>query len=93
LILETNVRYRNNEIDIVAVDKKLNEIAFIEVKTRTGSFFGEPSLAVDSRKLRSMRLVAQAFLKRRLLDNDYRFDIISVLPGSIEHLINVSWSR
>ena len=93
LILETNIRYRNSEIDIVALDQQLDEVVFVEVKTRSKPYFGDPSEAVTQRKMNSLNLVAQTFLSRRQLENDFRFDIISILPGSIEHLTNVAWSR
>jgi putative endonuclease len=92
-ILDTNVRIRNVEIDIIALDSELDELVFIEVKTRSQPFYGDPSHAVDYFKLKSMQSVAAAFRRERHLDKDYRFDIISILPGEIEHFENVTWNR
>lgn len=67
------------EIDIIALDIELDEIVFIEVKTRASDKDGHPSQAVNKKKLLSMRKVAKAWLYKHNLANDYRFDIISVI--------------
>ncbi len=77
----------------MALDAELDEVVFIEVKTRSHPFYGDPSHAVGRDKLRSMQYVAAVFRRERHLDKDYRFDIISILPGQIEHFENVTWSR
>ncbi len=92
-ILETNLRVNNSEIDIVALDTELDELVFFEVKTRSQPFYGNPSQAVGRDKLKSMQYVASVFRRERHLDKDYRFDIISILPGEIEHFENVTWNR
>lgn len=99
-ILEINIRINNSEIDIIALDNKFDEIVFIEVKTRSNCFFGNPSQAVTKNKLKNMNLVAQNYLRQRGYNNDYRFDIIAIeyLKGDdklvnpqIQHFENVSW--
>lgn len=92
-ILDLNVSFNNQEIDIVAVDTELNELVFIEVKTRTHSEFGHPSQAVDRLKLRNLQFVARAYRREHKLDKDYRFDIITLTTdtGEIEHFENVTW--
>ena len=90
-IFDTNVRVGTSEIDIVALDEIHEELAFIEVKTRSTSYYGNPSTAVDRQKLKSMNFVASIYLKRSKLDYDYRFDIIAITPGGIEHYENVTW--
>jgi putative endonuclease len=102
-IINTNIRVKNNEIDIVAHDIQENEIVFIEVKTRTNNTFGIPALAVTQKKLNSMNFVARNFLKQNNYRLDYRFDIISIYyfakgtvqkadsQTKIEHFENVTW--
>lgn len=87
-ILATNFRFSHGEIDIVAQDGEV--IVFVEVKTRSTDEFGHPSQAVTHKKLQSLTQTAIAFLKQRHLTNDFRFDIISVLPDQIEHFENVT---
>jgi putative endonuclease len=87
-----NIRYKTHEIDIVALDKKHHELVFVEVKTRAGSEFGTPAEAVDQRKLRSLQQAARVYRQQMRLNKvDYRFDIVTVLPGRIEHYQNVTW--
>lgn len=100
-ILEINIRINNSELDIIALDTKFDEIVFVEVKTRNSRFFGNPAEAVTSKKLKSMNLVANSYLKLRDYNKDYRFDIIAIeyLKGDerkanpqIQHFENISWN-
>lgn len=90
-ILDTNVRFGSHEVDIVALDTVVHELVFIEVKTRTTSFFGDPSLAVNRKKVQSMQIVARKYLGKHPFNGDIRFDAIAVLPTEIEHFENITW--
>jgi len=59
-ILEANYRTSFAEIDIIA--QKENLIAFVEVKTRESSAFGEPFEAVTKSKQRSIRNAATIYM-------------------------------
>lgn len=89
-ILETNYRFKRLEIDIIALDKNNNDLVFIEVKTRSNSFFGNPSLAVNRKKLYNLQKVAQHFLLKEKLDNLFRFDIIAISASQVEHFKNIT---
>ena len=90
-ILDINIRIKNNEVDIIALDKSYDEVVFIEVKTRNTDFYGNPSSAVNNKKIASMNMVACAYLRDKRLQKDYRFDIITVTPAGVEHFENISW--
>jgi putative endonuclease len=99
-ILGINLRVKNNEIDIVALDNPKNELVFIEVKTRSSIQFGTPALAVSNKKLQSITLVAKKYLRQHHCNLDYRFDIIAISylkqrgikpKPKIEHFENISW--
>jgi putative endonuclease len=90
-ILEQNLSFKNHEIDLIALDKRFQEIVFVEVKTRQTSFYGHPSNAVNRQKLKSLQYVARRYLASKGLLNLYRFDIIAVTPGRVEHFENVTW--
>ena len=90
-ILDRNVAHGNKEIDIIALDKKLNELVFIEVKTRNKKFFGDPSKAVNKLKLRSIKHVAAIYRRKNKINLDYRFDIITLVSGKIQHYENITW--
>jgi putative endonuclease len=90
LILEKNFRFKLLEIDIIALDQANDELVFVEVKTRSSSRFGDPSQAVDGKKLRNLVTAAQIYLKQSGLNKSFRFDIISLLPDSTEHFENIT---
>ena len=75
-ILERNWRNVHKEIDIIAKDG--DELVVVEVKTRKSNEYGEPDLAVTSRKQHLLISAANAYLFRNKLDVNTRFDIISI---------------
>lgn len=92
-ILYTNFRApEGGEVDIVARDKRHDELVFIEVKTRSSEDFGAPSEAVDRKKRRLILRGAMKWL--RMLDFPsitYRFDIVEVVIGpplEVRHIEN-----
>lgn len=76
-ILETNWTFERYEIDIIA--EKNHEIVFVEVKTRTGTSHGFPEQAVTRKKAKTLFEGAAIFLEENQLENEIRFDIISVI--------------
>lgn len=79
-ILVKNFRYQKGEIDIIAEFN--NEIIIVEVKARGSDIFMEPQEAVTKKKIKSLVMVADFFMKDRNLDQEVRFDIIAVLPDA-----------
>ena len=80
-IIERNFYCRQGEIDIIA--RKNEYIIFIEVKTRSSLYFGNPSEAVNSKKQKHMYLSAKYYLHIRKLEKAYvRFDVIEVYVNS-----------
>lgn len=77
-IVARNYRWEKYEIDIIA---KLEEtIVIVEVKARGTDIFIEPQEAVTKRKMKNIVVATDAFLQENNLENEVRFDIISVLP-------------
>lgn len=76
-IIERDWKSGRRDIDIIATDGK--EVVFVEVKTRRNRLFGEPEEAVDYRKLQSLRLAINHYIKYHRINNEVRFDIISVV--------------
>jgi putative endonuclease len=97
LILEKNLKYKNFEIDLIAIDQKYDELVFVEVKYRKNDNFGDASLAVNQQKINKMHRVAGGYLAKKKFKKDYRFDIISVVGNlnqkdlKIKHFENISW--
>ena len=76
-IVETNVRCRLGEIDIVAIDAGV--IVFVEVKSNRGGRFGAPEEMVTLPKQRRLTRLASWYLQRRCwLGRPARFDVVAV---------------
>jgi putative endonuclease len=76
-ILEKNWRFGHEEIDLIA--KKSDVLVIAEVKTRTSNFFGEPEQFVNRQKQKRLIKAANAYVERKNIDAEVRFDIISVI--------------
>ena len=79
-ILDKNFRYQKAEIDIIASFNKM--IIIVEVKARGSDIFMEPQEAVTKKKIQSLVMAADFFMKDKDLDQEVRFDIIAVLPDA-----------
>jgi putative endonuclease len=90
VLLSRNWRCRDGEVDIVATDGE--RLVICEVKTRSGTGYGEPSEGVTPAKAARIRRVAAAWLRTyRVGWAEVRFDIVAVLcppegPVTVEHL-------
>lgn len=79
-ILDVNFQTRTGEIDIIARDRDI--VVFIEVKSSTGTGFGDPLSWVPSWKQRRIIRVSQAYLIRNhLYDSQARYDVVAVDPA------------
>lgn len=76
-ILETNWKFGKLEIDIIALTKKY--LVVIEVKTRSTAAFGEPQIFIDHHKQRFLIKAAQNYVERHRIEQEVRFDIISII--------------
>ena len=87
-ILERNWRNVHKEIDIIAKEGKF--LVIVEVKTRQTDEYGEPDIAVTRKKQRMLIAAANAYITRKGLDMETRFDIISIIfrdgEPVIEHI-------
>lgn len=77
-LLFSNYRVgRLGEIDIIATQGEY--ICFIEVKTRSGLYFGLPSEAVTQKKQQTIRKIAGVYINQFKLDGcNIRFDIVEI---------------
>ena len=84
-ILEKNYRTPFGEADIIAEDGE--EIAFIEVKTRTSDSYGQPSEAVGKDKQARYKRIAQCYWLQTGKEPNARFDVAEVYAdGRIEYI-------
>lgn len=86
-IVKRNYRCKLGEIDIIS--HYMNEIIFTEVKTRRNLKFGQPCDAVDEKKKKKIRAVANFYiLENRETKNNYNYDFSNISFNVIEILIN-----
>jgi putative endonuclease len=93
-ILEQNWHNHHQEIDIIA--SKENELVIVEVKCRTGRPLAEPYTAVNRNKQSLLIKAANAYIQKKNLDLETRFDIVSITIGSettIDHIENAFYPR
>ena len=88
-ILERDWKSGHRDLDIIAQEG--DSVVFVEVKTRRNRLFTDPEIAVDYQKIRHLQQAANHYIKYRHIDNDIRFDIITVVgtmneTPSIEHI-------
>ncbi len=76
-ILERNYRYRKAEIDLIA--KHENWLVFVEVKTRSSTFFGYPEELVDRKKQLLIFEAAENYVYEKDWNGNVRYDIVSVM--------------
>jgi putative endonuclease len=82
VILSRNWRCRDGELDLIVTDG--GELVVCEVKTRSGARFGLPAEAVDHRKTRRIRRLAQAWMTAHGVRwCPVRFDVLAIIaePG------------
>ena len=90
VVLSRNWRCREGELDLVATDGE--RLVVCEVKTRSGTGYGEPSEGVTPAKAARIRRVTAAWLRAyRVGWCEVRFDVLAVLcpqdgPVTVEHL-------
>lgn len=85
-ILERNFRCKMGEVDVIA--QKGDAVAFVEVKTRTSDYFGEPNQAVNSTRQERYKNAARYYFYGKSVNVTVRFDIIEVTKDGINHIEN-----
>lgn len=84
-ILKTNYRTPFGEADLIVQDK--DEVAFVEVKTRTREDFGRPAEAVGTDKQKRYYKIAQYYALTLKEEPNARFDVAEVYAdGTIEYI-------
>jgi putative endonuclease len=83
LILDRNYFFEKAEVDIVAFDH--THIIFVEVKSRSGTYFGRPEEYVTPEKEKLVKKAAEAWVYERKMETALvRFDVISIIQKNRE---------
>lgn len=95
-ILDVNWTFGKAEVDIIALIN--NTIVFVEVKARSGDYFGKPEEFVDAKKQKNLSNAAEEYVYVVDHKGEMRFDIISILfkkdfkSYQIEHIEDAFWN-
>ena len=89
-ILEQNWYSQHQELDIIA--SKDGVMAIVEVKSLSSNYLREPYQSVTRNKQRMIISATNAYIRKHNINDDVRFDIISIITGKhgtqIEHIEN-----
>jgi putative endonuclease len=87
-ILDTNRRIAGYELDVVA--RRGSTVVVCEVKSKSGTRFGDPLEMVTPEKVRRVRRAAEAWLAvhSECATLAVRFDVIVERAGRLEHIAN-----
>ena len=93
-IMDENWVFGKAEIDLIAYKDRV--IIFTEVKTRTGTGFGQPEDFVDNRKQKLLAAAADEYIYLMNHQGDARFDIIAILftpqnTYTLKHIEDAFW--
>ena len=94
-ICERNWFSNHYEIDIIAKKNKI--VVFVEVKSLASNYIKEPFMAVNRNKQQMLISAANAYIRIRNIDEEVRFDVISIILAKnetkIEHIENAFYPR
>ena len=89
-IIALNWRERKFEIDLIVIDK--NELVFVEVKTRSTAYYGNPEEAVTPKKQQHLINGADCYVQQKEIDLECRFDVVAVILNEnrqeVKHIKN-----
>ncbi|MEO5909484.1 MAG: YraN family protein [Pelobium sp.] len=95
-ILDENWTFGKAEVDLIAFKNKT--IIFIEVKARSGNYFGEPEEFVDQKKQQLLTDAAEEYVYVMDFKGEIRFDIIAILfkkgfeSYELKHIEDAFWN-
>ncbi len=76
-IIVRNWRHGRAEVDLIAeID---NTLVFVEVKTRSSTYFGQPDEFVGPKKEQQLATAACAYMDQVRYQGEIRFDIIAII--------------
>lgn len=79
-------RYHRSEIDLIV--RRANWTLFVEVKTRTSDYFGQPEEFVSTQQANRIFEAAEQYIYATDWQGNIRFDIVSVKLGANPEIIH-----
>jgi putative endonuclease len=94
-IRDRNWHHHHYELDIIAQKNKI--VAIVEVKSLSYNSIQEPYQSVNRNKQRMIIAATNAYIRKYNINDEVRFDIISILfskkEPQIEHIENAFYPR
>lgn len=88
-IIDRNFSCQKGEVDLIAKDRKKEELVFIEVKTRSDLKYGNPYDSESLKKPKSIKQVIQYYIyKNQIYHITIRLDLIEVHIKKTNYKIN-----
>ena len=75
-LLHRDWRCGHRDLDLVMYKDGI--VVFVEVKARANDFLVSPEQAVDVKKIRSLSIAANAYVKKFRINADLRLDIVAI---------------
>ena len=89
-ILDQNWYNQHHELDIIA--RRNGLVVIVEVKSLASNYLRQPFQSVNRNKQRMIISAANAYIRKNNINDDVRFDIISIIMNKnkpeIEHIEN-----
>lgn len=86
VLMERDWHSGKRDIDLIMKSPDGTQLVFIEVKTRTSDVISSPSDAIDVKKIRNIGLAANNYIKMHNIDNEMRFDVITIVGTSSKNM-------
>ena len=87
-IIACNWRFKRAEIDLIAIRKQT--LVFVEVKTRSYTYFGQPEEFITENQINRIFDASQRFLEKLDRFEEIRYDIVSVILNKQNKLQKIS---
>lgn len=85
-LLERNWTLGQKEVDIIADNG--DQLIIAEVKTQKNKTFGSPEFRVNKMKQKHLVQAANAYIMKKGIDRDARFDILAVIADGTKEEVH-----
>ena len=89
-ILADNWRYKQLEIDLIAVEGDV--LVFVEVKSRSKDTFVDTKQLLSLEKQERLTRAAEAYLQINPHQGEVRFDLIAFVANRIQYIKDAFWN-
>jgi len=78
-IITKNFQNKFGEIDLIARDKKNNQLVFVEVKLKSDERFGLPEEEFNFfKRMKLKRTIKSYFIEKKIKEENWRVDLVAI---------------